>query len=80
MEEAGYTDAEEHHKAWETCRLDDEGSFSWSDCGICGSPLGGTKYLWHAIVDGEIVHFIDACTDCVVYLANGDEPETWGNE
>ena len=25
----------------------------------------------------EIVCEDDACTDCVFYLANGDEPESW---
>lgn len=54
----------------------DEGSFSWSGCGICGSNLGGTVYDWHAVNDDdELLHFNDACTDCVLYLANGDEPD-----
>ena len=62
----------------------DEGSFSWSECGICGNRLGGNRYVWHAVsirpggADGavrELLHFDDACTDCVVYLANGDEPD-----
>ena len=63
----------------------DEGSFSHGSCGICNSHLGGTRFDWHAIVPdeggsvvgGEILHFDDACTDCVMYLANGDEPEDW---
>lgn len=59
----------------------DEASFSWSPCGICGCRLGGDRYFWHAIRVGdesrEILHFDDACTDCVYYLANGDEPENW---
>lgn len=56
----------------------DEGSFSWSGCGICGSHLGGTLYSWHGVdSNGDIMHFDDACTDCVMYLANGDEPDEW---
>lgn len=54
----------------------DEGGFSWSGCGICGSSLGGTMESWHGVdAEGRILHFDDACVDCVVYLANGDEPE-----
>ena len=58
----------------------DEGYFSRYPCEICDSPLGGQRYRWHAwatdkSVDpkGELVHG-DCCTDCLVYLANGDEP------
>ena len=55
---------------------DDEGSFSHGSCGICGSHLGGTRFYWHGLDDltGTLYHFNDACTDCVMYLANGDEP------
>jgi hypothetical protein len=52
-----------------------EGGFSWRPCGICGNELGGNREVWHAIMDGEIRHYPNACIDCVVYLANGDEPE-----
>lgn len=65
--EAGYTE-----------RHGDEGSFYWTPCGICGSPLGGDRYIWHWIdEDGAMMHEDSACTDCVLYLANGDEPEDW---
>ncbi len=57
----------------------DEGSFSWSSCGICDSRLGGDRYVWHALMsrgtEKDLVHFDDACTDCVFFLADGDEPE-----
>lgn len=54
----------------------DEGHFSWHPCGICHSRFGGTRYVWHWVDnEGNIRHENDACTDCVVYLANGDEPE-----
>jgi len=67
---------EEYEQAYEEGSVCDEGGFSWSGCGICGSTLGGTLYTWHGInSEGEILHFDDACTDCVMYLANGVEPE-----
>jgi hypothetical protein len=55
----------------------DEGSFSWSGCDICGSSLGGTFEVWHAVDEesNEIVHGEHACMDCVMYLANGTLPE-----
>lgn len=53
-----------------------EGSFSWSGCDICGSSLGGDFQPWHAIdEDGGLVHGTRACVDCIMYLANGEEPE-----
>ena len=56
----------------------DEGGFSYSQCGICGSRLGGDRYVWHWVDgDGEIMHEHDGCTDCLVYISNGDEPEEW---
>ena len=55
-----------------------EAGFSWSACGICGSSLGGDREVWHWVDDkNRIQHESDACTDCVIYLANGDEPEAW---
>jgi hypothetical protein len=68
----------EFNEAYENGEVCEEGSFSWSSCGICGSSLGGDRYPWHWIDEnGEIVHESDACVDCVVFLANGDEPEDW---
>lgn len=53
----------------------EDGGFSWSDCEICGSTLGGDRFPWHAIgSDGRILHGT-CCADCTVYLANGEEPE-----
>jgi hypothetical protein len=51
--------------------------FSWSPCEICGSRLGGDRESWHALMDNKLIHCENACVDCVVYLANGDEPENW---
>ena len=54
----------------------DEGGFSWSPCGICGSTLGGDRYVWHWLdEDGELMHESDGCADCLIYISNGDEPE-----
>lgn len=73
---------EAHKEAWSSGDLYDEPSFSWRECGICGSRLGGERSTWHYIADGRIWHHNDACTDCVLYLANGDEPTgpEWAEE
>lgn len=72
-------------EAWRSGKVDSEASFSWSPCDICGSSLGGDREIWHAIMGqpGEdlkgrsIEHLNSCCTDCVMFLANGDEPEGW---
>ena len=52
-----------------------EGGFSWQGCDLCGSALGGTFEVWHAVdANGEIIHGEYACVDCMTYLANGDLP------
>lgn len=70
MEEEEFADAIENGEAF------DEGSFSWSSCEGCGSILGGNRYVVHGFMDDNIIH-LDVCVDCLVYLANGDEPENW---
>jgi ferredoxin len=53
--------------------------FSWRPCDICGSSLGGNREVYHYL-RGEnrtIEHGASMCTDCVVYLATGDEPTEW---
>ena len=58
--------------------LSDEGGFSSSECGICGSKLGGDRYIWHWVDEyNTIIHENDCCRDCLMYLANGDEPDSW---
>lgn len=53
----------------------DDGHFSHSGCGICGQ-IAGQRYNWHAVdSDNEVIHFDDACTDCVQYIANGTMPK-----
>lgn len=51
-----------------------ESHFSWWPCDICGSRLGGDREVWHYVADGKLRHGAGACVDCIVYLANGDEP------
>jgi hypothetical protein len=60
----------------------DEAHFSWSQCDSCGSTLGGDRHAAHGIPHGykagddSIIH-LDICTDCLLFHANGDEPESW---
>lgn len=69
---------QEFEEMWQRGEICDEASFSHSPCGICGTRLGGDRHVWHWVDDdGRICHEDDACTDCVMYLANGDEPEQW---
>ena len=52
--------------------------FSASSCGICGTYMAGERHVWHWLCDkNELQHENDACTDCVMFMANGDEPESW---
>ena len=69
---------EEFASEWSSGNTSDDAGFSWSECGICGSRLGGDRYTWHWLDDNnEIRHENDCCVDCAMYLANGDEPEEW---
>ena len=55
----------------------EESSFSWHQCDTCGSRLGGDRSNGHGFDDnGEVVH-LSMCVDCVMFFANGDEPESW---
>ena len=61
----------------------DEGGFSSIACDSCGSPLGGDRYAAHGFSGAQtegseksIVH-LDICVDCLMFHANGDEPEEW---
>jgi hypothetical protein len=49
----------------------DEGSFSWRPCELCGSTLGGDRFIAHT---GRGDH-LEICADCLVYLANGEVPQ-----
>ena len=72
----GFDSVKAFDAAHDAGKVSGEAGFSWSPCGICGSRLGGNREVWHAIDEnGEILHSDDACTDCVVFLAYGDEPD-----
>jgi len=67
---------------YEAGEITDEGGFSWCECDSCGSSLGGNRYAAHAIRNigkpGEIeICHISICEDCLLFHANGDEPENW---
>ena len=70
----GFTDLTAFEDAVSDGQVEGEPSFSSRPCEICGSRLGGNREPWHAILDGDLLHFDSACVDCVLYLANGDEP------
>ena len=70
----------------ETLQMYNEGSFSWQECESCGSTLGGERHNAHAIhkeafgpdaKQPDNVHHVDICIDCLIFYANGDEPENW---
>jgi hypothetical protein len=52
----------------------DGGGFSWHDCDLCGSRLGGDRYAAHGQYKGEWYH-LDICVDCLQYTANGTLPK-----
>lgn len=69
---------EEFEEAWHDGDVCDEASFSMGECGICGSRLGGDRYVWHWLdEDNEIRHEEDCCVDCALFMANGEEPDEW---
>lgn len=55
--------------------------FSFRECDFCGSRLGGDRHPAHGITtekaddgSGRLCHCA-VCTDCLFYIANGEEPE-----
>ena len=75
----GFTDQDDD----EARELAEEPSFSRYSCDGCGSVLGGDRHPAHGVLtedrfspEDQIIH-LDICTDCLLYLANGDEPEDW---
>lgn len=60
-----------------------EPHFAWSQCDSCGSTFGGDReqatMIPHDFKPGGNSEMIDAsiCVDCVLFWANGDEPEQW---
>ena len=76
----GFTDQDDDNAR----EIAEEPSFSWASCDSCGSHLGGDRHPAHGwlTIDAKLaplhtlVH-LDICTDCLMYLANGDEPDEW---
>jgi hypothetical protein len=56
----------------------DEGHFSSASCDACGSHFAGDRYPSHVLDEptDAWVH-LDVCQDCLMYFANGDEPDEW---
>jgi hypothetical protein len=74
----GFKSVRALRRAYEQGGVADEPYFSRHPCDICGNRLGGDRESWHGVIDGRVTHFGGsggACVDCIVYLANGDEPE-----
>ena len=64
----------------------DEGHFSRWPCDSCDSTLAGDRHNAHAIHKEAFgpdakrpgdVHHLNICVDCLLFHANGDEPENW---
>jgi hypothetical protein len=61
----------------------EEASFGGCQCDSCGSTYAGDRHEAHGIAterdergDVDISH-LSICTDCLLFHANGDEPEEW---
>jgi hypothetical protein len=68
----------EFEEMWRRGEIPDEAGFSTQPCGVCGTYLHGDRYVWHWLADDRTIHHEeDCCSDCAMYLANGDEPEDW---
>jgi hypothetical protein len=68
---------EEIRDAQENDELPDEGGISRHPCECCGSGLAGTRYAAHGFDAHDELNHLEVCVDCLCYIANGDEPETW---
>ncbi len=52
--------------------------FSWSACDCCGSSLGGDRFkACHYNPETKETIDLEICVDCLMYITNGDLPETW---
>lgn len=63
--------------AMESNEIVDEPSFSWRSCETCGSRLAGDRQAGHALDSNDDLVHLNMCTDCILYVANGDLPENW---
>ena len=55
----------------------DDGVFSPLPCETCNSRLAGVRYPAHYLLAGRKIDHIEVCKSCLLYAANGDEPEDW---
>ena len=68
-------DEDEMREGCETGAIFDEGGFSSSGCDSCGSNLAGDLFAAHGFDKHDDVIHLDICVDCLLFHANGDEPE-----
>lgn len=57
--------------------IGDEGGFSCESCDCCGSHYHGNRFAAHAHSPKYGWIHLEICEDCLMFIANGDEPETW---
>ena len=57
---------------------DETDEFSWQDCDLCHSGLGGARHHATAFHEGfkspQDYIALEICSDCLCYIANGDVP------
>ena len=75
IEYSGYCCEHAARAAMEDGDIDQDSSFSSSSCDCCNSHLAGDRYAAHGINDTESIVHLEVCADCVLFIANGDEPE-----
>lgn len=52
--------------------------FSWRPCECCGSRLGGDRYDTNGYnPETKEIYEYTVCNDCILYIYNGDLPDTW---
>lgn len=50
---------------WETGKTEGgDLEFATSDCDLCGSSLGGTRYVFHYVDETDTIVHAYCCTDC----------------
>jgi hypothetical protein len=70
-----YADGDEDHQC--------ESHFSWHQCESCGSTFGGERLPATFFITDKsdpkhkTVYDMEICTDCAMYHANDELPETW---
>lgn len=68
------------HKAeymMENNQIIEEPNFSWSPCDLCQTSLGGDRHIAHGLDENYDEIHLEICTDCLMYISNGELPEDW---